>query len=127
MSEYGVLRIVRSVRRIARAAEGHGGGGVGLERAGAMLGLGAGPAGIALFGAALAVRELQQFAQPLGPGGINELVLPTLDEVLRRQDYNDRIRHITLQRTFGTVEGDKVWDAEWSQRGIDIDLRVRAP
>src|SRR2546425_1188509 len=82
-----------------------------------------GPEVAAVFGVLIAVGVLSQFAHP-ELGGV---VLPTVSEILRPQDYHDRIRELTLEKIYGLSEGRKVWGAEWSQRAIDIDLRVRAP
>jgi hypothetical protein len=82
-----------------------------------------GPEVAAVFGVLIAIGVLQQFAHP-ELGGI---VLPTVSQIIRPQDYSDRIRELTLLKIFGQSEGSKVWNAEWNQRAIDIDLRTRAP
>ena len=125
------LHVVRTVRRAGFVGR-EVGRGAGPEMAGSMgtsmLALGTsamelGPEVAAVFGVLIAVGVLSQFAHP-ELGGV---VLPTFSEVFRPWDYHDRIREMTLQKIYGASEGAKVWNAEWNQRAIDIDLRVRSP
>ena len=67
---------------------------------------------------------LSQYGQPQLGG----YVFPaSLEEFLKPALYGDHIRKLILQRIYGSAEGEKVWNAEWNQRQIDIDLRIRAP
>jgi len=67
---------------------------------------------------------LAQYGQPQLGG----YVLPSsLEEFLKPELYGDHIRKLMLQKIYGAGKGEKVWNAEWSQRQIEIDLRVRVP
>src|SRR5438309_431900 len=63
---------------------------------------------------------LAQYGQPQLGG----YVFPTsVEEFLKPALYGDHIRKLMLQKIYGTGKGEKVWNAEWSQRQIEIDLR----
>ena len=67
---------------------------------------------------------LAQYGQPQLGG----YVLPSsLEEFLKPALYGDHIRKLMLQKIYGAGKGERVWNAEWSQRQIEIDLRVRVP
>src|SRR5207302_105971 len=67
---------------------------------------------------------LAQYGQPQLGG----YVFPTsVEEFLKPALYGDHIRKLMLQKIYGAGKGEKVWNAEWNQRQIEIDLRVRAP
>jgi hypothetical protein len=139
MSESGelrsTLRVVRTVRRgsfvggrISR--ETGGGGDPASSLATAALALAVTGAEIPLLApilaATLALGIISQYSQPgLGAYGLSGFVLP--DNVLRPWEYADKVRRLTLEKVYGSEEGNKIWTAEWNQRAIDIDLRVRMP
>ena len=126
------LRVTRTVRRgqfVGRAA-GEAGGGGGLAEPGTIAASGLalivsgaeyGPEAMAALAGLVAVGALAQFYQP-NLGGI---VFP--DNIHRPWEYADKVRRLTLERLYGTEKGDNVWNSEWSQRSIQIDLRSRAP
>ena len=75
----------------------------------------------AAMAALVAIGALSQFYQP----ALGGLVFP--DNAFRPWDYADKVRRLTLERVYGTEKGDTIWNAEWSQRQLNIDLRSRAP
>lgn len=68
----------------------------------------------------------EQYGHPeIGNYGLQAIILP--DNVFRPWEYADKVRRLTLEKVYGAQEGDKIWQAEWNQRSIDIDLRTRMP
>jgi hypothetical protein len=134
-SPRGLLHVVRTVRRAGFVGKEAGAGAIGNvnpEALGSMaassLAIGVSAAEIpemaGVFGALIAVGLVSQFVQP-SLGGI--LVLPSIAEIHQPQLYSDQVRKMYLEKIHGVGEGDKIWNAEWSQRQISIDLRSRSP
>jgi len=135
-SPRGLLHVVRTVRRagfVGKEAGAGTAGSVNPEALGSMgasslaLGVSAielGPEMAALFAALIAVGFASQFVQP-SLGGI--FVAPSIAEIHQPQLYSDQVRKMYLEKIHGVAEGDKVWNSEWSQRQISIDLRSRSP
>lgn len=124
-----VTRVVRRTQFVGRgggeAASGLGGGEAGSLAAGALSLIVTanefGPEVAASMAALVAIGALSQFYQP----NLGALVFP--DSVNRPWEYADKVRRLTLEKMYGTEKGDNVWNAEWNQRSINIDLRSRAP
>jgi hypothetical protein len=54
-----------------------------------------------------------------------QLVLPDLSGA--GIPYADIQRQWTLQKVFGSTEGKRIWDNEWSTRTMMVDLRAKMP
>jgi len=79
------------------------------------------PAALPLMAIPL-LMQLRQFYQS-GPA---QFLPPSWEEIVEPWRYGDRVRKLTLQRIFGSIDGEKVWNSEWNQRSIQIDLRSRS-
>src|SRR6266581_166819 len=125
MSEFGVLRITRIVRRTGAAARG---GGVSTTQAG-LGGLGIlrmaqiHPAIAAVLVATMAFAEVEPYlAVALGQQNVMPLD-PVTATFTSPQATADRQRQWVLQHIYGVEVGNQIYQQEVSHRADELDLR----
>src|SRR6267143_964274 len=123
MSELGVLRITRVIRRAGAAARG---GGLSATQVG-LGGLGAHrmaeihPAVAAIMVATMAFAETEPFlAHALGQAGAAPISLFDAPALVNPQVTADRQRQWVLQRIYGSEVGNEIYQKEWSHRSDEV-------
>jgi hypothetical protein len=139
-SPRSLLHVVRTVRRAGFVGKEAGTGAIGTMNPESLASMATNSLAIgvsaaenpamylmpALFGALIIAGFVGQFVQPQ-LGNQNPFVFPTLAELHQPQLYADQIRKMYLEKIHGPTQGDLIWNSEWNQRQISIDLRAKAP
>jgi hypothetical protein len=121
---FGVIRTIRRVSKVGKsfAATGGGGGGGGEN----MLSFGliralmtGNPYMLAILGGITAFTIAEPYLMFLAGAGPNPA-----DASITMADKQHRF---ILQRAYGSAEGDRLYNLNWSNRQIEQDLRTKLP